>query len=196
MNRTMIEMRIGAIGLDRISGEPVILLSDAENKCTLPIWVGPIEARAIGMAVNKVSSPRPLTHDLLHSMIKRMGYKLKEVQINELDGQVYKADLVLSKENGIGHETTMSIDARPSDAIALAAGAGAPVLVGEDIVIHARLMLENRSVGNAEKTVEKDAEFSEFLENLNASDFNALYPEGFSVDDAEREQEEDSDETR
>ncbi len=180
----MIEMHVGAIGLDKISGEPIILLSDAENKRTLPIWVGPLEARAIGLAVNKISSPRPLTHDLLLSLIKRIGYKLKEVKIDEMDGQVYKAMIVLVKETGIGHESSLSLDARPSDAIALATAVGAPVLVGENILNRATLMLTDSQGAKAtqEKLEKENADFAAFLEDLKASDFNPFFPEDTDED--------------
>lgn len=187
----MIEMHVGAIGVDKISGEPIILLSDAENKRTLPIWVGAIEARAISLAVSKITSPRPLTHDLLLSLIKQIGYRLKEVQIDEMEGQTYKALIVLVKENGIGHESVLSLDARPSDAIALATSVGAPVLVGERIFNRATLMLtDSKSSKEARAKIEKDdASFAKFLQDLKASDFNSFCPEDpdDSLDDVSEE---------
>ncbi len=161
----MIEMHVGAVALDRQSGEPIVVLSDAENKRTLPIWVGAPEARAITFAVKKIPTARPLTHDLLFSLIKRFGYAVKEIRIESLNSKTYRAMIVLVKENGAGHETKVMMDSRPSDAIALAVISEARVLVARDIVLQS-------SISTSPETDEQDeADFKKFLEGVKASDF-------------------------
>ena len=86
----MIEMHVDTVVFDRKSGETVVVLSDQERKIALPVWVGITEAKAISLALNNTSSKRPLTHDLLLSVISQTGYKVSEVVVNELESNVLK----------------------------------------------------------------------------------------------------------
>lgn len=161
----MIEMHVAAIALDKKSGEPMILMSDAENKRALPIWVGAAEARAISVAIQKILTPRPLTHDLLHAVIQRLGCSVKEVRITELKNNIFHASIVLAKRHG-SKINPIFMDARPSDAIALAVIAKAPVMVADEIVL-------NSCIAALSETDLRDKEdFKNFLDEVKASDFN------------------------
>lgn len=162
LNMKKLEMRVGAIGVDEKSGDPVIVLKNLENTHVLPIWIGLPEARAITLAVNKVDPPRPLTHDLLYNLVLKLGYKVKEVLIDRIEAQAYIATIYLVSQ-GPEEDASLSIDARPSDAIALALKADAPVMVSESLVAQSGLPLFSAP--------EKDEEFSSFVSGLKASDF-------------------------
>ena len=159
------EMRIGAIGIDEKSGDPIVVLKDTENTRVLPIWIGLPEARAITLAANKVVSPRPLTHDLLYSTIEQLGYKVKEVVIDKIESHTFIATIYLHAP-GSDVASALAIDARPSDAIALALKAELPLMVAENIVAEAGVSVV--------QDAPKDEEFSEFVSSLKASDFNVV----------------------
>jgi uncharacterized protein len=160
----MMEMRLGAIGIDKDSGQSVVLLHDTENRRALPIWIGLAEVRAITHAVRNVVTARPSTHELLYTTIKQLGYEIQAVSISEMKGDVFLADIVLQK---IGQEiTTTTLDARPSDAIALAAFCDAPLYVASDILQKAGIS------ANPERDHKETMDFRNFVEHLKASDFN------------------------
>ena len=162
----LIEMHVNAIAMDRVSGEPIVILNDDEKKRALPIWVGLLEARAISLAMKKERPPRPLTHELFLSTVKELGYELTQIEINELDSQTFKATLVLESNS---EETlkTLRIDSRPSDAIALATIEKCPVLVAVDVLDRACVELSYED----EKEESERKEFQDFLKDLKASDF-------------------------
>lgn len=170
-----LEMRIGAIGIDEKSGDPIVVLKDTENTRVLPIWIGLPEARAITLAVNKVVSPRPLTHDLLYSTIDQLGYKVKEVVIDKIESHAFIATIFLSLQ-GVEGTPPLALDARPSDAIALAIKAEAPLMVAETVVNEA-------GVAMVTAPPPKDEEFSSFVANLNASDFKLAASEEIKLPD-------------
>lgn len=176
---SLIEMHVDAIAVDRKTGDPIVLLCDTENKLSLPIWIGAPEARAISLAVKNIRSKRPLTHDLLFSIISKFGYSIREIQITELQNEAYIASIVLTKENGNGHETTMSIDARPSDAIALSVLSGARVLVSSDLVNSESFAL------TVEAKQPVDEAFKQFLQQVKASDFKLDDPNDDTTNELE-----------
>ncbi len=133
----MMEMRVGAIGIDKDSGQSVVLLRDIDNRRALPIWVGLAEVKAITHAVRNVVSARPSTHDLLYTAITQMGLEIKEVVIAEIKGDTFLADIVLRRLESEDDNDTITLDARPSDAIALAAMCEAPVLVAQEVLAQA-----------------------------------------------------------
>lgn len=174
----MIEMHVKGIFVDESSGTPIVILNDAAKELALPIWIGLSEARAISLAVYKLATARPLTHDLYLSTITRLGYELREVLIDELDSETYKATLVLTPTNSLDEKETVELDARPSDAIAVATVAGARLLVSSAILARLGIPQENlrvqirdeRQTRRAVNQVE-DEEFKSFLHKLKASDF-------------------------
>ena len=125
----MIEMKVFGLALDEESQVPVLILKDMEEKAVLPIWIGAMEAMAISLALNDVVLPRPMTHDLLLSMINKLDAQVVAVHVTELTEGTYYADIEVEVEGGIRR-----IDSRPSDAIALALRAKAPILVAEPVL--------------------------------------------------------------
>ena len=129
----MIEMKVKSVILDPSSSESLVLLMDLENKKALPIWIGPFEATAIALKLEKTSSRRPLTHDLLRNVIQALNCQISRVVVNDLRGNTYFALIYIKTDKG-----EMVIDSRPSDAIAVALGAGAPIFVEEDVLSRAK----------------------------------------------------------
>lgn len=166
-----LEMRVGAIGIDEKSGDPIVVLKDFDNKLSLPIWIGLPEARAITMAANKIVSTRPLTHDLLFSTIKQLGYNVKEICIDNIEAHVFTATISLTPQAHESNKPALDVDARPSDAIALALTAGAPLLVSDRVVKKACVSLRDESAEKAESETE---EFSKFIQEVKASDFKSM----------------------
>jgi len=172
----MKEMRIGAIGIDKDSGNSVILLRDIENNRALPIWVGLPEAKAISMAVRKIRTPRPSTHELMQNSIEKLGYSIKEVVLSDIESDTYIADLILVR-TGQEDGDIVTIDARPSDAIALATMCGAPVMVAPHILAQASISV------NPEVDAKEEREFKEFVQSVKASDFNLTEKVELPLDD-------------
>jgi bifunctional DNase/RNase len=129
-----VEVEVAGVGVDAASGNPVVRLvetargGDAGAR-ELPIWVGPFEAQAIVMEMRGMAPPRPLTHDLMKRLVERLGGKLTRVEVAELRDSTYIATVHLEGPGG----KPVTVDARPSDAIALALRLHAPILVAEDL---------------------------------------------------------------
>jgi hypothetical protein len=122
-------MSIKGLMLDPVSNMPIVLLRDADNQRVLPIWVGPVEASAIALQVENVATPRPMTHDLLWHLLTELGATLERVVIADLRESTFYAYLELHRG-----EETIYIDARPSDAIALAIRTKSPVFVDTKVL--------------------------------------------------------------
>jgi len=173
------EVRVGAIGIDKDTGDSVILLKDVDNRRALPIWIGLPEARAISNALRSVISPRPSTHDLLFATIRQLGCEIKEVFIVDLKNDAFIAEIILRRAGGRERdrerdldvdkakrkEPTITLDARPSDAIALATMCEAPVFVATHIMAQVGIS------ANPEKDHAEAMEFKNFIDSVNASDF-------------------------
>jgi uncharacterized protein len=123
-----IEMEVKGVRLDAIGHNPVVLLADKNGKKALPIWIGLLEANAIDKELKNITSPRPMTHDLLYSILTQVQVKVKEVKIVELKDQTYYAILLLKSNKGV-----IEVDARPSDAIILALKSKIPIFVASKI---------------------------------------------------------------
>ncbi len=137
----LIEMTVEGIGIDP-SNNPLVLLRDAERKVFVPIWIGPAEAVSIQMELNAQAAPRPMTHDLMVTLLHQLNAKLVRVTVNEFSDSVYYASLHLqSDKNGATHE----IDARPSDAIALALRTQAQIWVSDEVALKAGILVEENS---------------------------------------------------
>jgi len=124
-----IEMEVKGVRLDAIGHSPVVLLADKEGKKVLPIWIGLLEANAIDKELKNIMSTRPMTHDLLHSILAQAQVKVKEVKIVDLKDHTYYATLFLTLNKGV-----IEVDARPSDAIILALKSKIPILVAAKIL--------------------------------------------------------------
>jgi hypothetical protein len=129
----LIEMAIKGLMIDPVTNVPIVLLRDADNQRVLPIWVGPVEANAIALQIENVAPPRPLTHDLLRNVLSELGVTLRRVVITDLKENTFYAYLDLRR----GGETLL-VDARPSDAIALAIRTKSPVFVDAAVLERAR----------------------------------------------------------
>ncbi len=124
----MIKSQIGGLALDVTTNSPVVTISPIGSEKILPIWIGHYEAWAIGMEISGIASKRPLTHDLMLSMIKAMGGQVEKISITDLKDQTFFA-VISIKLNG----QTVLVDARPSDSLALALKAKAPIFVNESL---------------------------------------------------------------
>lgn len=129
-----VEMRIRGLMLDPTTNMPIIVLKDINSDSVLPIWVGVFEANAIALEIEKVSPPRPMTHDLLKNVITGLGATVERVVVTELRNDTFYA-AVWATRNG----EPILIDARPSDAIALAMRMDAPIYVDEDVLTSSRM---------------------------------------------------------
>lgn len=114
--------------MDDTGKSPIIVLKDVDESRVLPIWIGPLEASSISVALNKVPFDRPMTHDLMLNVIRNMGGTLKRIEVIEIDGGTFYAELVLETESG-----TMRVDSRPSDAIAIAVREECPMYVASEV---------------------------------------------------------------
>jgi len=151
-----VEMKVKFLTFDSTSNGFVVLLMDLADKTGLPIWIGPFEANAIAMKLKKIGSHRPMTHDLIHSLLKTLDSQVVKIVVNDLKESTYYALIHLNRK---GEE--IIIDSRPSDAIAIALAAGAPIFVSDQVIEKARTI-----------DLEKDSEqLQEWLESLNPEDF-------------------------
>jgi uncharacterized protein len=162
----MIEMFVACIALDARNGHPIVVLNDGTKRRALPIWIGMPEATAISKALDNFKPERPMTHDLLLNVITELGYKVKQVEINELASNTYFATIQLKIDDPTHKlDTTKPIDARPSDAIALALRAKCPIFVSAQVVADGTIPAD------FEKDELEAKEFKKFIEGLKASDF-------------------------
>ncbi|MBZ5560558.1 MAG: bifunctional nuclease family protein [Acidobacteriia bacterium] len=128
-----IEMTLKGLMVDPITNMPIVILRDREGQKVLPIWVGIFEANAIALQIENIPTPRPMTHDLLRNVIEDLKASVQKVVVCDLQENTFYALIYLSR-NG----DTMAIDARPSDAIALALRTRAPIFVEDTVIDHAK----------------------------------------------------------
>jgi hypothetical protein len=153
-----VEMRIQGLMLDPITQGPLIVLRDPRTDSKLPIWVGAFEANAIATEMERIRMPRPSTHDLLRDVIRELGARLTKVVVTDLQDNVFFATLFLETASG-----PKQLDARPSDAIALALRWDAPIYATEDVIQAA----QNIDLTQGYKDTER---FRQWLESLDESD--------------------------
>ena len=153
-----IEMKIRGLMVDPSTNMPIVLLKDPKSEALLPIWVGLYEANAIWLEVQKSQTPRPLTHDLLRSAIDSLNAQVKRIVVTELKDDTFYA-VIWMEQNG----EVVSLDARPSDALALALRADCPIFVDED-VLRAAKVLPNPAEQVSSQDVKK------WLDGLNDED--------------------------
>jgi bifunctional DNase/RNase len=158
------EMVIYGVSFDMVGKQPIVLLKTVEGNKFLPIWIGHPEAASILMKLQGASTPRPMTHDLLCEMLGELEVKCTQIAVTELRENTFFASITLSVN---GRE--MEIDSRPSDAIALAVRAGAPIFVAEEVIAESAIEFEN-AIEESEDVVER---FKEFLDEVTPEDFAA-----------------------
>jgi bifunctional DNase/RNase len=153
----MIEVKIDSIRVSLMSNHRVVILKDLDSERYLPIWIGPYEADAITVQLQEVEVARPLTHDLLKTLITQLGGKILHIVVNELRSDTFYANIIIER-NG----QRMEIDSRPSDAIALAVRANVPIYVEESVMEHAAITPEEE----AESREETPSAFKDLIEGL------------------------------
>jgi uncharacterized protein len=155
----MIEMKVAGIALDAVSRSPIILLKDAADRRALPIYISQEQAKAIINALEKQTPPRPFTHDLIVNMLDSCDIKVDRISINSLQDNTFYA-LIIINHNGVLKE----IDARPSDAIAVAIRTKAPIWVIEEVIADASIPVD-RDADEQERLA-----FRDFVSNLRPDD--------------------------
>ncbi len=126
-----IEVKIRGLMMDPNSGTPIIILKDVNSDIMLPIWVGAYEANAIALEIEKIAPQRPMTHDLLRNLIVEMGARVERVIVTELRDNTFYAVIEMRH----GANDVITLDSRPSDAIALALRADCPIYVNEEVIL-------------------------------------------------------------
>jgi uncharacterized protein len=155
----MRQMKVDKLGIDLLTHDPVVILKDLEGKRYLPILIGPFEATAIALALEGTPVPRPLSHDLMRTMLESLQAHLEQIVIHDIKDSTFFAKLIV-RTNG----DTQEIDARPSDGIALALRMQAPIYVSDKIVLE-------ETVADKKSEQEELAKFRRFIEDLKPSDF-------------------------
>src|SRR5574344_275282 len=160
----MIEMKVMGIAIDTRTNSPIVVLHDANNRKALPIWIGSAEASAIIRKIENIKVIRPMTHDLLLNITDELNYKLVKTEITDVEKETYFANLYFENEE----ENQIIIDARPSDAIALAIRANSPIFVSESIFASETVSCDSK------KDEEEAEEFKKFIQDIKPSDFEKL----------------------
>ncbi len=161
----MIEMVVHGVTLDPVSQMPIVVLKAKDDEETiLPIWIGAFEANGIAMKLQDVEPPRPMTYELLKTVITQMGGTVEKIVITDLRDSTYYAEIYIVQGNN-----TIVIDARPSDAINLALRFGAPIFVEEEVLEKSKAPIESEE-GVSEEDEEKK-KLREWLENIKPEDF-------------------------
>lgn len=156
-------MKVTGLTIDPFTNMPIIILKDQEEKTALPIWIGLIEASAIATEIEKIQLARPMTHDLMKNVLKELDVEVSRVEINDLSDNTFYARIHLKKD---GKEINM--DSRPSDAIALALRAQAPIYVDRKVLEKSRRIDLSK---NIDEEATKQQKWTEVLENLSPEDF-------------------------
>jgi uncharacterized protein len=160
----MEEMVIYGVSFDMVGKQPIVLLKTADGNKFLPIWIGHPEAAAILMKLQGASTPRPMTHDLFTDMLAQLDARVVRIAVTELRDNTFYALVTLQVNGG-----EIEIDSRPSDAIALAVRAEAPIFAAESVIEESAIEFEGDEV-NEEEVVE---EFKKFLDEVQPEDFSA-----------------------
>lgn len=176
----MSEVKVASLGLDKASNTPVVILQELEGERVLPIWIGPGEASAIAMELAGMKFSRPLTHDLFTSMLQGLNTALQRVLITKVVDNTYHAELILKRDGQM-----VSIDARPSDSIAIALRAKAPIFAHEDLLEQASIEIQPSEIdpdqisdvaGQEEPSGMDADQLKEYLKNMNPEDFGRFNP--------------------
>ncbi len=180
----MIEMTIDSIRVSLMNYQRVVILKEKMSERYLPIWIGPAEADAIAVKLQGANVPRPLTHDLLYSVIDALGATINSIIVCDLKSDTFYAEIILNVDGG-----QMQIDSRPSDALALAVRAEVPIYVEESVLDRAGIMLDHETgkpifeegeLGepdsedkkSREEELRKKSAFYDFINTLDLEDFD------------------------
>src|SRR5215471_2832024 len=152
-----VEMKIRGLMLDPVTNTPIVVLKDAGSDTVLPIWVGVYEANAIQLEIEKISTPRPMTHDLIKNVLAGLDAHVHKVVVTELKDETFYAVIWMEREGRV-----ISVDSRPSDALALALRVDCPIFVEDEV-----LKISKKAASSPEASSE---EMRKFLENLGDED--------------------------
>jgi bifunctional DNase/RNase len=152
-----VEMKIRGLMMDPVTNMPIVILKDVNGNSILPIWVGVYEANAIALEIEKVSTPRPMTHDLIKTLLLGLNTGMKKVVVSELKDDTFYAVIWLERDGEI-----ISVDSRPSDALALALRLDCPIYVEESVLKSSKMASVSEKVNNEE--------LRRWLEGLNDED--------------------------
>jgi bifunctional DNase/RNase len=158
-----VEMKIRGLMMDPVSNMPIVLLKDVASDAVLPIWVGMYEANAIAFEIEKVSTPRPMTHDLIKNVLTGLDALVHKVVVTELKDDTFYAVIWLERE---GH--VVSIDSRPSDALALALRVDCPIFVEDEVLKSSKQ--DNSKQGSSPVPAVSSEELRKWLEDLGDDD--------------------------
>ena len=153
-----VEMKIRGLMMDPVTNMPIVILKDVNGNTVLPIWVGIYEANAIALEIEKVATPRPMTHDLIKSLLSGLHTGIRKVVVNELKEDTFYALIWLEREGRI-----VSVDSRPSDALAVALRLDCPIFVDDEV-------LKTSKVANLISERGSNDELRKWLEGLNDED--------------------------
>ncbi len=187
----LVEVKVKSLGLDRASNTPVVILEEMDGERVLPIWIGPGEASAIAMHLAEMKFSRPLTHDLILQVVKEMGGRLSRVVITRVADSTYFAELVIQRNGG-----TVTVDARPSDSIAVALRTDARIFANDALLERASIEISEEEVSaspsepalpkpstppqkpskESEGSIMSAEELKEHLRRLNPEDFGRFTP--------------------
>jgi hypothetical protein len=155
----IVEVKVSALALDEYTRDPIVILEEVDGDKVLPIWIGKFEASSIAMALLKKQYERPLTHDLLKNFTEAFQTKVARIIINDLKNKTFYAKIILENTAGL-----ISIDARPSDSIALALRTESPIFVRQDLI---DISLKKKDISEEDKA----KSLQDFLRNLDPDDF-------------------------
>jgi len=164
-----LEMKVKGLALEPLSNMPVIILRDEEEKRSLPIWVGLFEANAIALELEKISTPRPMTHDLIKKILESLDARVQKIVVNDVRDNTFYAVIHLRLGSA-----DITVDSRPSDAIALALRVGAPIFVDEEVVHKARTVEVAKETEISTGKGDDPAKIKEWLESLKPGDFDRI----------------------
>ena len=153
-----VEMKIRGLMMDPVTNMPIVILKDVGGESVLPIWVGIYEANAIALEIEKVATPRPMTHDLLKNVLLGLDTHVRKVVVNDLRDDTFFALIWLERDGRV-----ISIDSRPSDALALALRLDCPIFVDDEV-------LKSSKLASAVSDKVSSEELRKWLENLNDED--------------------------
>ena len=153
-----VEMKIRGLMMDPVTNMPIVILKDVHGSALLPIWVGVYEANAIALEIEKVSTPRPMTHDLIRTLLYGLEARVRKIVVNELKDDTFYAMIWLEKDGRL-----ISVDSRPSDALAVALRLDCPIYVEDSV-------LASSKVTSALSDKANNEELRQWLEGLNDDD--------------------------
>ena len=169
----MYEMLIYGVSFDLVGKQPIVLLKTADGNKFLPIWIGHPEAAAILMRLQSQAPPRPMTHDLLSDVLDQLGAQIIRITVTELRENTFYAQITLQQDG-----SEIEVDSRPSDAIALAIRAEAPIFAADRVIEESAIEFEGEEI-DQERLDDEVAKFRNFLDEVT--------PDQFAVEDGEEE---------